>query len=310
MSPRIRLLLRIAVIIFAAAVAVHLVRTLREHGDDALELWRGSSIRYGWIAAAVGAALAGHGFTVVGWRRLLRDCSVDTSFMQVTRLFLISNLGRYLPGGKAWQLGAVAALAKEGGLPVAIVTATSLLQGIVGLAVGALLLLALGASLIGMSTLWLLPVAMAVLGIVASPRLLREIPRMRALVLLRVPVAEHVDSRTMWAVTWTAAAGWVAWGIGLYCLARGFGFGADASVIRYVAAWIGPFLGGLIFFMTPAGLGAREDLMINMLRAENSAAMATLVTVIARIWNTILDVVPAAIVLLVHREGQNRTAEQ
>jgi uncharacterized membrane protein YbhN (UPF0104 family) len=106
----------------------------------------------------------------------------------------------------------------------------------------------------------------------------------------------------MWTIVWTTAASWVAWGLALRALAQGLLGDPGASVAAYIAAWIGPFLAGVLAFVSPAGLGVREGTMQMMLSAAGLASSAGLVLiVVARVWATLLDVVPALVVLAIRR---------
>src|SRR3954447_22431992 len=104
---RLRLLLRaVAILLGVAIVAVHF-HTLRRDGPGALAAWRAAHVRWGFVALAVACGFAGHGIYLLAWRRLLRDSDIPVSLWPLAKIFLVSNLGRYLPGGKAWQMGIV-----------------------------------------------------------------------------------------------------------------------------------------------------------------------------------------------------------
>ena len=90
-----------------------------------------------------------------------------------------------------------------------------------------------------------------------------------------------------------------------YAVNRGGGLFSETVSQRlgaYIAAWIGPFLAGIIAIVAPAGLGVRDAAMTGMLHAAGvSPGDTVIVVVIARAWATLLDVVPAIIVLLLQR---------
>jgi uncharacterized membrane protein YbhN (UPF0104 family) len=278
------------------------LRVLRRDGPAALEAWRAADVQWAWVTVATVCALAGHAVYVVGWRRLLHDLEIPITFWQAARYFLVSNLGRYLPGGKAWQMGIVGVMAAENRQPAGVVAATSLLQGIVGVAVGAIMLFATGGAALGVAPVWFaLPVA-GVVGLIAAPALLRAMPRVRDVVVRRLPSIASVTTWTMWALVWTSVASWIGWGVALYALAIALLGEPGAPLVTYISAWIGPFLAGLIAIVTPAGLGVRDGAMQGMLGAAGVPASAALVlVVVTRVWVTLVEVLPAIAVLALRR---------
>lgn len=301
-ASRFRVFVHWAAIALGAVVVVALGRAVLRDGPAALAAWRAADVRWGWVTLGTACALAGQLTWVIGWKRLLTDCGVPAHFGLVARLFLVSNFGRYLPGGKAWQMGIVGVMAAENNLPAGLVAASSLVQGLVGVAVGALLLLATGGATLEVPPAWFaLPVA-GLAGLLLTPRVLRLLPRVRSAVVQWLPSVDTVTTATMWALVWTAALSWVAWGLGLYVLAVGILGDPVASPVTYVAAWIGPFLAGLIAFVAPAGLGVRDEVMRTMIDSAGvtpSAALAFIVVV--RGWVTVVEVVPAVVVLVLRR---------
>jgi uncharacterized membrane protein YbhN (UPF0104 family) len=288
-------------------MVVVLVQVMRRDGPAALAAWRAAHIQWGWIAFSVACALAGHAFFVVGWRRLLRDSGVRASFWPLARIFLVSNLGRYLPAGKAWQMAIVAMMATEQRLPSAILAASSLFQGALGVAVGAVVLFAAGGATIGLPAAWLVLPVVALVGLLAAPAILKLFPRVQAVIARRVPGIDSVTAATMWALVWTAGASWILWGIALRGLASGLLPEPGASMTAYIAAWAASFLAGIIAVVSPAGLGAREGVMQAVLtKSGMTPADVLILLIVARAWATVLDVVPAALVLVLRRWSSGR----
>lgn len=264
--------------------------------------WRAAEVDPLWIAIAGCAGFAGHLIFAVGWHRLLLDCGVRTSFWQTARFFLASNLGRYLPAGKAWQMSILGVMAAERNLPVVTITATSLFHGLLGVVVGALLLIAAGGAALGVATVWLAVPFATLAGLIALPAALRRVPTVRYMVIRRAPALEAVTAGTMWALVWTTTLSWCAWAASLYALAMGLLPDPQASIVSYLAAWIAPFLAGLVAIITPAGLGVRDELMRTILVGGGvSAGGAILVVLVSRLATTILDVVPALAVIALQR---------
>lgn len=296
-------LLRAVVIALSIAVAWALYHAIRRDGPAALEAWRSADVRWPLVLSSFVLGLAGHFISVVGWQRLLNDLAVPVTYWHALRMYFVSNLGRYLPGAKAWQMGIVGMMAAEQKLPAALVAGTSLLWGMVGVLVGAILLFATGGAALGVAPAWFAVPVAGVVGLLAAPALLQALPKVRAIAMKRAHAIDSVTVATMWSLVWSLALSWTAFGVGLYLLALGLLETPGASVITYTAAWIGPFLAGVLS-MLPAGIGGREEGMRVMLTAAGVASSAALVVVVvARVWATILEVVPALIVLAIRKRG-------
>ncbi|CAA9302629.1 MAG: hypothetical protein AVDCRST_MAG68-588 [uncultured Gemmatimonadetes bacterium] len=293
-------------VVLSILVIAGLVAALRRDGPAALEAWRTADVRWSWVALATALGLGGHAVAAFGWRRLLVDLGLRVQYGWVLRVFLVSNMGRYLPGGKAWQMGIVGVMSTERGLPAIVVAGSSLLHGIVGVAVGAILLLPLGGTLFGGAQALFALAAAGLASLIALPRILRLFPGVRAALAARITGIDTVSSATMWALVWTAAAGWLSWGVALYALAWALLPAPTPAIPLFIAAWIGPFLAGLLAVVSPAGVGVREGAMQAALAAVGLApSAALLLTLASRIWVTMIEVVPAA-VLLAARRGAGR----
>ena len=308
---RHRTALRFAAAALTIVMIAVLAHALRRDGPAALNAWRAADIQWPWVTFSVTCALTGHAVYVAGWRRLLGDSGVRASYWTLARLFLVSNLGRYLPAGKAWQMAIVAMMAAERRLPSAMLAGSSLFQGAVGLCVGAIVVFAAGSTTIGLPPAWLvLPVA-AIVGLLVAPRVLRSITRLHAAIKRHVPGIESVSAATMWTLIWTSAASWILWGIALLGLAHALVPTLESSITAYIAAWTGSFLAGLIALVSPAGLGARETVMQAVLvRMGMRPADVLVLVVVARVWVTVLDVIPAAIILLSRRRSRDHADAQ
>jgi uncharacterized membrane protein YbhN (UPF0104 family) len=290
--------IRLVAMIVTIIVVYQLVNEFRKSGPAALEAWHQAHVSWPLLTLSIVAAVAGQLIFVVGWKRFLADCGVTAGMLPLTRFFLVSQLGRYLPGAKAWQMGIIGAMAAENDLPAALLAATSLIQGTVGVVVGAMLLFATGSSALGIPQyLLVLPIA-GLIGLILLPRLLHLVPKVREMLVEKLPSLESIDAGTMWTLVWSTTASWIAWGFALYFLAWSILGDPQASIIAYIAAWIGPFLAGIIFVFLPAGVGVRDGLMQTMLdHAGVAAANVAVLVVIVRVWITVLDILPAVVVL-------------
>ena len=85
------------------------------------------------------------------WGRMVRDLGGPAlPLVTSVRLFMIANLGRYVPG-KIWQIAGLAYLAKREGVPASVATGAAVLGQ--GVALLAATLIGLGA-ILGRTELW------------------------------------------------------------------------------------------------------------------------------------------------------------
>ena len=308
-SVRIRLVLRVIAAALSVLITIALVLAIRRDGPAALDAWRAADVRWTWVTISIACALGGHAALAVGWRRLLTDTGIPITLLQTARLLLVSNFGRYLPAAKAWQMGIIGIIAAENNLPAGRIVVSSLFHGLVGVVVGAILLFGTGGAVLGIHPGWLAVPISGVAGLLAAPAVLNSLPRLRNIIVQRLPSLESVTVGTMWALAWTCAFSWVAWGVGLYALALGLLPQAGASVAAYIAAWIGPFLAGVASIVAPGGLGVREEVMRTMLVASGTSASGAIVVVlVARVWATALEVVPAVVFLALRQRQRHRAS--
>jgi glycosyltransferase 2 family protein len=308
-TSQIRGILRIVATILTILILVVLIQSIRRDGPAAVDAWRSAHVRWTWVALSVLFGAIGHAFYIIGWRRLLNDAGIRVPLWQLIRFFLVSNLGRYLPGGKAWQMGIIGVMSAEHDLPAAAITASSLFQGIVGVGVGAIVLFAAGGALVGLPIPWLALPLMGVTILLLCPAIIKSSARLRQLITRHWPDVTSVTIGTMWMLIWTSVCNWIMWGAAFYALGGALLPSPIASLSSYIAAWSGSFLAGLIAVVSPAGLGAREGVMQAILHnAGMNAADVLIVVVIARVWSTILDVVPAVTVLVFRKRRHAQDA--
>lgn len=257
----------------------------------------------GWLgtAAAVFLTLAGVVATGECWRILLAALGDAPPAWTSHRVFYVTQAGKYLPGS-LWPLLTQAALAHRYGVGRAtILTATTvflLLHTVTGVLVGVLGVGVLASSAWG----WLLyPVAAAGLVLLFPPvlsRLLAGIAARRPGTVMTAPG---------WRATGRATAvmllAWACYGTATWSMLRALDGGPDAlplAVGSYALAWVVGFLA----FVAPAGVGAREAVMIALLGPVVGVGGALSVALVSRIALTVADLGLAAVSTGVLGEGR------
>jgi hypothetical protein len=93
-------------------------------------------------------------------------------------------------------------------------------------------------------------------------------------------------------VLWMAPA-WVAYGAAGFLLADAFKGPAVGLAVVCTAAFALGWLVGLVVFIAPAGIGAREGILVLALAPVIGLAAATTVSVLLRVVHTLADVLLA-----------------
>jgi hypothetical protein len=81
-------------------------------------------------------------------------------------------------------------------------------------------------------------------------------------------------------------------------LARSLGLGGDA--VPVASAFAAAYVLGYAMIFAPAGLGPREGFLIIFLTPHLGVAPSGVLAIVARVWTTLVEVVPAGIFWLSH----------
>jgi uncharacterized membrane protein YbhN (UPF0104 family) len=247
------------------------------------------------LAVACLLLLGGYFMSAALWGRIvvgLGGASIPAG--EAVRIFMIANLGRYIPG-KVWQIAGLAVLARSRGVsPRAATGAAVLGQGIALVAASAV---GLGALLDGPEHLraWGLAVTGVLAGGVAlgaAPPVFRRVVPLWFRIARREPPA---SLRSGVALSWLALylVNWGLYAVSFSVMVESFGHPglSPAVASSFAAAYV---LGYLAVF-APAGIGVREAVLIAFLTPHLGVASAGAMAVVARLWATAVEVVPAAV---------------
>jgi len=263
------------------AVGRHVRRTWRD-----LEA-RGGHLRVepGWVAAGGAAYLAGLSAFGVVFARTLAASPTPVSTPAALRAYLISHLGKYVPG-KAMVVVVRAGLVAPYGARPATAAFASVYETMVMMAAGGLVA-AVGFGL-GPRPRQILPAGLALgLGlaflIVVSPRVF---PRVAGLVRLPFPgvgpdAQPRYSGRLLGTGLLWSTAGWVLLGLSQVAVVRSVsGVGLPVGLWPLVTAGVAlATVAGFVVAVLPGGLGVREGVLMTTLApalGEETAVTAAL----------------------------------
>jgi len=289
------------VIVFVARYLIRNWETIRAEPVT----WRLSP---GWITLSLAIVLATYALLAESWRRMLAGWGPRLGFLEAARIWVISSMGKYLPG-KVWAIAGMALLAERRGIPPATATASALLLQIVSIGTGALLVGATGVAVLEthrpgsrLALGLILAASAAGLVVVLSPPLAR-----RLLARISRRPDQRVTPRPGALAFGVAAnlAAWVAYGVALWCLARGLLPSAELPIADAIGGFAGSYLAGLLFLLAPGGLGVREGVLIWMLQDRIGPANALVLAGVSRIGMTVADLL-AAVPFVLSRSVRQR----
>ncbi len=273
--------------------------------------------RWAYIAASGALVLFTHALLVQTWRILLRAWNASLPFWTATRIWCVSNLGKYVPG-KIWQVTAMAGMAHRAGVSPVVSTGSAVLSTIINIACGIALVLGLGWEWLNLlradaRVMASVLITLAVLGLAALPFILPRLGAIVSRLTNRVVEVAAPPPRVILAAIAANVIAWVLYGVAFMWLVRGILGDAPGPLWGYVAVYCASYVVGYLFFVVPGGIGPREAVMVSLL---TSLALATpkealLVAAASRVWLTILEIAPGFVFMALRGPGRpNSTLQQ
>jgi hypothetical protein len=261
--------------------------------------------RWDWIAVSCAVVLLAYVVLIETWRRMVVQWGERVGFADAAAIWFTSALVRYVPGNVVVQLGAFAELARRRNVSPATAAGAAVINTVVNLATGFVV-----AFLAGWSAMNRLSYGNAALGLVAAAVLIAGLLALPSLMPRVLGLLRRLSGRTLaigalprTAVYQSLAGNLIAWA--LYGLAfQAFVFGvlgqARGTPPDYIAVWASSYVIGYLALALPAGIGIREITQTDALTILGLATVGqgAVVAITARLWMTLLEIVPALVYLL------------
>jgi glycosyltransferase 2 family protein len=241
---------------------------------------------------------------IEAWRRMLAGWGQYLAPMQAARIWVLSSLGKYVPG-KVWAIAGMALMAKDAGVAPWAATASAIILQALAVGTGAAVAAVCGASALeaerpGMLVgLWLAGGA-AVAGVLALvyPPVAR---RLLALARVGAEAPSPSPGPVLFGVLANVIA-WLGYGAALWLLARAVLPTGELAIAPAIAGFAASYVAGLIALFVPGGLFIREGVLVVMLQGSIGLGNATALAVASRVLLTITEL-GIAVPFLIYRRG-------
>jgi uncharacterized membrane protein YbhN (UPF0104 family) len=251
-----------------------------------------------WRIAASGVwVFLSYAVLIVTWRQTVIAWGARIGWGTATRIWFISNLGKYVPG-KVWQIGAMGALAQEAGVSGVAAVGSSLVVNLVNLLAACLVVMLAGSrQLAGPG--FTIGIVMFFIAVAAAPWLLPSLARIAQRLTGRDIPEPRIPPRAIILAIAGCSLAWNLYGIAFRELAVAL-FGVPAGLTsEYTAVFTLSYLMGYLAIFAPGGIGVRESVLTTLLVSTGLASGAGAVTlvVVSRLWLTLLEASPGLILL-------------
>lgn len=258
--------------------------------------------RWGLVALSSVVVLAVYALLIESWRHILATLGGTLQRGDAARIWVVSNLARYLPG-YFWQLGAMTEMTRRCGVPVTVSTGAAVITTIVNLCTGFAVAMIFMASSPTLRTLLgakgTLLIALGVLALLLAPVVAPRLVSLARRVSGRELVIPRFGVRPVLIAAVSTTIAWLAYGVAFWLLTRAVLPGEARALAGCIALYVGSYLVGLLN-PAPAGIGAAEGAMVLLAPQLGVAtqAEALVLSVIVRIWRTVLEILPGLIALM------------
>ena len=270
------------------------------------------SFHWEFIVASLIITWAMYGMLIWGWRTILEGWREWLRIVDAARIWTVSNLGSFVPGG-VWAIAGMAVMAQKQGISGAAATGSAIVMQLVSLATGVMLALALVGTPILDRVLgdWgtIAGIAIAtgtlVLAIaLTSPSLTRRI----GFLIGRPDLIRPVDPGALAGALFANLVAWTGYGIALQLVALGTLSGVELTWSVATGAFAASYVAGYVVVILPNGLLIREGVMAAILISTGVPAPSAFALVAASRVIVTINQVGAALPFLLFRSRPSDTS--
>ena len=282
------------------------VRALRGQWSAAADRLASLSIGWGWIAAATAVVFLTYLLLIETWRKILTGWQAHLSFPVASRIWFVSNLGKYLPG-KIWSIAAMSVMAREHAVSPMAAAGSSILIQLVTVATGIALVLVTGIRAVSQPVVAVIIGVVLAAGIASIPVVLPRLARAVGNLAGRSIEVPPLPAATLWLSVARSMVSWIAYGIAFQLFVKGVLGSAAGATSSYIAVYAASYIIGFLALFAPGGVVVRESALVaGMVRlglASQPDAFA--VAVASRLWLTVVELLPGFVYMALARRSSN-----
>jgi uncharacterized membrane protein YbhN (UPF0104 family) len=298
--------LRVLLLLLALGFCAY---SLASQWDDTVDAFREMS--WGTVVGAFAVGCVASFVWMLGWRAFLAGLGSPLPVLATFRISGISQLGKYVPG-KVWALLTQIEMTREYKVPRMRSFSSTMLAVATSCATG----LALAAITLPLTSdearnrYWWLFLLAPVLLAALHPRIVTWCLN-TALKLVKRPPLEHPVGlgATLVAVSWTLL-GWILYGVHMWLLCEAVGGDGAGLPFQAAGAYSLAFVVGLLVFIAPGGIGAREAILVMVLSPVLPAGGPIVVALASRVMLTGVDLTIAGAAFVMGRSARRALQAQ
>ena len=297
---------RVAQALVGLSIVLFAIRALARNWDQLRSQPLEWQLRPGWLALSLVLTWLMYALLILGWRSMLSGWGQRLDGWSAARIWILSSLGKYIPG-KVWAVAGMALLSQQAGVAPWAATGSAVVMQVLAIGTGAAVAGLAGAHILesaqqGAGAVLALLVAAAII----SVGLLLWPPFLRHLLRLAAPQAvgdREPTGRGILVGIATNIVAWLGYGLALWLLGRGLMPTSGLGLRLAIAVFTASYLAGFLALFAPGGIGVREGLFILMLQEPLGVGAATSLALASRLLLTAAEL-GAAVPFLVFRRRQ------
>jgi uncharacterized membrane protein YbhN (UPF0104 family) len=313
LAGRLRRLLRPLMFLVVTAVAFILVRTIVDGWDEIAVNYQ--RLDYGYLALSFLLGQLNVASLMMLWWALLKKVTggKGLSMAAAARIFASAWLGRYMPG-RLWTAAGKVYLGNQLGVDIRSLSISvffELTLSITAQATVALILLIVvfeGSEIVGQNEIYLAASILVAIMLAIHPGIFWRLVNWLLHRMGRplVDAANVLSYRSILLFYMLYIGQVFIMGSSLLAFARALVPLNGQSGLFVLASFIAANLVGRIAFIAPVGIGFREGALTGLMQFKLPLAVASLITVLSRVWLIVIDLTFVALVFLLGRIGGTR----